>query len=208
MVVAHRGTFFCDEFATRAPACQAKLLRAVEEGSVRRVGGLEARPAAPRWIVACQRYDAARSIAPGVREDLWYRLSTILIRVPPLRQRRGDIPALVAHFLNAHALSAERVERGALELLVDAAWRGNVRELKHVVARLAMRANGSRITPADVRGELHHPGDPDRIRERTELLGVLESHEWNLQHAARTLGIARGTLYRRLRVLGVERPEL
>ncbi len=204
--VAHRGTFFCDEIATLSPASQAKLLRVVEEGVTRRVGGLAARPAAPRWIVTCQAQGAVRHVAKGLREDLWYRLCAVVILVPPLRDRRSDIPALIAHFLAGHEFDPGGLNPSAVELLVAAPWLGNVRELKQVVARLALGANGSRITPDAVRGELHCSSDPSHNRARTELLDVVEAHDWNLQCAARTLGIARGTLYRRMRAVGLERP--
>jgi DNA-binding NtrC family response regulator len=187
-------------------ASQAKLLRVVEEGVVRRVGGLTARPAAPRWIVTCQECNPQSNVGQGLRRDLWYRLSAIVIRIPPLRDRRSDIPALVAHFLRMQHFDPERFERSALDLLAAAPWHGNVRELKQVTVRLALGANGSHVTAVAVRRELQAPGDPSHTSGRSEMLRVLEAHEWNLQRAARALGVARGTLYRRLRAVGLERP--
>jgi transcriptional regulator of acetoin/glycerol metabolism len=99
-----------------------------------------------------------------------------------------------------------RVERSAFELLTAASWPGNVRQLKQVLERLALRLNGSMITCAAVRAELDYPTDSARHRERMELLATLDAHEWNVRAAARTLGIARGTLYRRIREVGLERP--
>jgi DNA-binding NtrC family response regulator len=204
--VAHRGTFFCDEIAMLSPACQAKLLRVVEEGVIRRVGGVEARGAAPRWIMACQEYDAVKPTAKGLRDDLWYRLSAVIVAVPALRERRSDIPALVTHFLAASGFDPGRLERDAVDRLVAGPWPGNVRQLRRVLERLALRANGSRISGAAVRFELERPSDPSWERERAELLETLEAQRWNLRRVARTLGIARGTLYRRMRAAGLERP--
>ena len=203
--IAHRGTFFCDEIATLPPHCQAKLLRVVEEGVSRRVGGIEGHPAAPRWIVTCQEYDHAKSIAKGLREDLWYRLSSVIVHLPPLRDRRSDIPALITLFLTARAFDPARVEPRALAKLIDAAWPGNVREVKQVLGRLALGADGSSITATAVDRALERPEDPSRRHARAALLQVLEAENWNVRRAARSLGIAPGTLYRRLRAAGLQR---
>jgi DNA-binding NtrC family response regulator len=205
--VAHCGTFFCDEIATLSPAVQAKLLRVIEEGVSRRVGGLDVRPAAPRWVASCQHYDVVAGMARGLREDLWYRLSAVVVVIPPLRQRRSDIPALARHFLSTSHVDPDRLDPGALEVLIEAGWRGNVRELKQVVCRMALGLNGCRITATTVRGALHGPGDLGRAAgTEPELLAALQANEWNLQRAARALGVARGTLYRRMRAAGLERP--
>jgi DNA-binding NtrC family response regulator len=204
--LAHRGTFFCDELAALAPAQQAKLLRVVEEGTVRRLGGLAARPAAPRWVVTCQEYDAGHNRAKGVREDLWYRLSGAVVRVPPLRDRPSDVPALVAHVLAAADVDPGRVHPQALEVLMAAPWPGNVRELKQVLGRLVLSVDGAAITTAAVQGELQHPADPAWSRERADLVVVLEASGWDMRRAARALGVSRSTLYRRLRTAGVRRP--
>jgi two-component system, NtrC family, response regulator AtoC len=203
--LAHRGTFFCDEIATLSPICQAKLLRVVEDGVTRRVGGIELRPAAPRWVVSCQGYDPMKKIARGLRDDLWYRLSGVMVVLPALRDRSSDIPALVMHFLAADEFDPEQVEPTALDLLVRAPWPGNVRELKQVVGRLALAANGSGITETAVCAELHRQVDPRHDAARAELVEVLTSCDWDIRRAMDRLGKSRATLYRRLRALGIER---
>lgn len=203
--VAHRGAFFCDEIATLSPQCQAKLLRVVEEGVIRRVGGLEPRPAAPRWIVTCQAYDSAKNVANGLREDLWYRLSGVVVLLPPLRDRRSDIPALVAGFLDRYEFNPECVEPRALDLLVAAPWPGNVRELKQVIGRLALGANGAVITVPAVHSALYRQTDHAWAAARAEFFAVLTACDWDIRRAMVELGVSRATLYRRLRALGIDR---
>jgi DNA-binding NtrC family response regulator len=203
---AHRGTFFCDELPALSAACQAKLLRAVEEGMVRRVGDLTPRPATPRWVISCQSFEAGRRTGHGIREDLWHRVSGVIIVLPPLRHRRDDIPVLVNHFLAEHEFPEARIQQSAVKVLIEDPWPGNVRELRQVVARLVLAADGTDITAAAARAELSTPSDPRDARQRAALQQALLAHEWNVVSAARALGISRGTLYRRLRAFGLERP--
>lgn len=206
--VAQTGTLFLDELTPLADQCQAKLLRVVEEGGVRRVGGVTLRRAAPRWIVSCQGFASGSRTGCGVREDLWHRVSGAIISLPPLRKRVSDIPALVAHFLALVGVDANRLADDVLEVLTSAPWRGNVRELKQAVQRLVLTADGGRITAAMASAEVcgtpisSLPGRPDR----QELLSVLTEHCWNLKHVAAHYHVARGTLYRWIHGAGLERP--
>jgi DNA-binding NtrC family response regulator len=204
--IAHQGTFYCDELPALSLGCQAKVLRVIEDGRVIRVGGVHSRPAAPRWIGSCQAIVPQTGIGRGIRDDLWYRLAGAIILLPPLRERAGDIPLLVAHFLTLRGYPSDWFEDAALEALGAAPWRGNVRELQRVVGRLVLSYDGNRITASAVRWELDGATDATATRQRTELLATLEAHAWNCHRTAQALGIARGTLYRRLRAAGLERP--
>jgi two-component system NtrC family response regulator len=204
--VAHPGTLYFDELGSLSSPSQAKVLRVIEDGRAMRVGGVQNRPAAPRWIASCQAIDPRSQVGRGIREDLWYRLTGAIILLPPLRDRVSDIPLLVAHFLALRGYPTDWFEDAALALLAAARWRGNVRELQRVVGRLLAGHNGNRITAGAVRQELATAADPAAARERFELLVTLETHDWNVSRAARARGIARGTLYRRLQAAGLERP--
>ena len=203
---ADGGSLFLDELAAVPLECQAKLLRTIEEGAVRRVGGLDLRKAAPRWIVSCQAADGAHIVGSAVRADLWYRATGVLIVIPPLRDRASDIVALAAHFLAVHDLTLDILESSALEVLTTAFWPGNVRQLERVLGRVVLKANGSKITAMVVRHELSDGEDGRLSTERTALYEVLVAHTWNLRRAAQAIGISRGTLYRRMEALGLERP--
>ncbi len=201
--LAHGGTLYLDELGALSEPCQAKLLRVVEERRARRVGDLRARPAAPRWVASCQSLDEATGCARGLREDLWYRLSEEVVMLPPLRDRREDIPTLVTHFLDSERRPSPQVEPAALELLVGASWRGNVRELKHMVSRLAANAHDRRITAAHVRHMICRPSDSRRERERAMLLSFCADHGWEARRVARAMGMGLSTLYRRLMEAGI-----
>jgi DNA-binding NtrC family response regulator len=140
---AHEGTLFCDELPSLSSVCQAKLLRAIEDGTVRRVGGLRSRPAAPRWVAACQRWGSGGRWAEGVREDLWQRIAAVVIALPRLRERQTDIATLAASFLAAHDDAGSLITEAALAALSHHDWPGNVRELRQVVTRLSLEALGN-----------------------------------------------------------------
>jgi two-component system NtrC family response regulator/two-component system response regulator AtoC len=203
--VAHQSTFYLDELGSLSHASQAKLLRVVEEGTLRRVGGLTSRPAAPRWLASCQRVEGT-GIGSGVREDLWHRLAVVLIVLPQLRCRVADIPLLVTRFLGERRFPIERLDPSALEAICLAPWPGNVRQLKQLVVRLALRVNGGRLTGDVVQEEFHSLSDPDAGSERACLRATLEAHRWNVRAAASALGLTRASLYRRLQTLGLTRP--
>jgi two-component system response regulator AtoC len=224
------GTVFLDEVGELPPAVQVKLLRVLDSREVLRLGGLTPRTVDVRFVAATHRDLRAEVQAGRFREDLYYRLSAVTVRVAPLRERRHEIPGLAAEFV-AHASRDLGIAKpagftaAALESLTGHAWPGNVRELRNVVTRAVLLSGGDAIDrrhlaiePALVRApssdahEVSRPpatggdaatgGDPERAR----ILEVLERFGGNQSRAARELGISRGTLISRLNAYGVARP--
>jgi DNA-binding NtrC family response regulator len=207
---AHGGTVFLDEIGETSPALQVKLLRVLEEGEIRPVGASRPQRVDVR-IVAATNVDLEKEVAEGrFRQDLYYRLSVIVIQVPPLRDRRADIPLLVADFLqNACGRAGRRVELtpAAVEALTAYAWPGNVRELENTVERLVLFSRGSVIDLPDLPPPFQAalPDIAERLFdglpsleevERRYLLHVLERVGGNRTRAAEVMGIDRRTLYR------------
>jgi len=220
--VADGGTLFLDEIGEMPLGLQAKLLRVLQEGEVRPVGATQVRKVNVRIVAATNRRLEDEVAAGRFRQDLYYRLKVFPIEVPPLRERRDDIAALAGHFLDQHAKEIGKSVAGfAQETLVALAahpWPGNVRELSNEVQRLVIQADpGAFITPdllsASVRGatELAGRGAPasgtlkDRVEqvERIILLEVLREHDNNKTSAAKTLGITREGLHKKLKGLGI-----
>jgi DNA-binding NtrC family response regulator len=205
--LADGGTLFLDEIGNVPAAQQAKLLRVLETGEFERVGSSRTMRADVR-ILSATNADLHAAVAAGrFRQDLLFRLNTIEVRVPPLRQRREDIPLLAAQFLDAHARRyGKRVggfEAAALELLLAHPWPGNVRELDHAVERAVLMAAGDRIRAADL--GLRRGGESPRLEElsleEVENLLVRKAMDrfgGNVSQAARALGLSRSALYRRL----------
>ena len=207
--VAEGGTLFIDEVGEMAPGLQAKLLRVLEDGHYRRVGSTQETHADVRVVAATNR-----SLEEGIkdgrfREDLYYRLNVVTIDLPPLRERREDIPELVEHFLTTRQIGAarHRLQPEALKALVDHDWRGNVRELANVLERAQILAEGHLITTDDLPDNIVDVGvgggaseDPRHLREveRRHVREVLEQAKGNKVQAARALGISRRALYRLL----------
>jgi DNA-binding NtrC family response regulator len=205
---AHHGTLFLDEIGDVGPALQARLLRALQEGEVRPVGSNEPVTVDVR-VVAATNKDLAAAVKEGrFREDLYYRLAVVSIRIPPLRERREDIPLLADHFAAKHG----RAEGGVITpaaraLLVEYPWPGNVRELENVVARaLALNRSGV-VVPEDLPDALRglpaglaSPGTRERPTlaeiQRRYAATVLAEVDGNKTRAAEILGIDRKTLYR------------
>ena len=152
--MAHRGTLFLDEIGTLSAGVQAKILRALEAREIERVGGRRTIPVDFRLVSATNEDLEARVADRSFREDLFYRINTLVIAIPPLRERKGDVPLLAAHFLerfaNKHRRSARRLSAGALERLEAHPWRGNVRELEHVIEMLVLFAEGEEIGEEDL----------------------------------------------------------
>jgi DNA-binding NtrC family response regulator len=207
------GTLFLDEIGDVGPGLQARLLRALQEGTIRRVGTNEAVPVDARVVAATNR-DLELAVKQGkFREDLYYRLNVVTIRIPPLRERREDIPLLAEHFAAKHGRGeGATVSPEARELLTAYDWPGNVRELENVIARaLALNPSGV-VVPADlpdrVRGGEVAPEParalalPAGYRPTLDELGrryaaqVLAECQGNKTRAAEVLGIDRKTLYR------------
>ena len=214
---AHGGTILLDEIGETSPALQVKLLRTIEEGQVRPVGA--ARPLSiDVRVVAATNVELERAVAEGrFRQDLYYRLSVVVIRVPPLRDRRADIPLLVDAFLRRASARAGRervLSRSALDALVNHAWPGNVRELENTIERLVLFSPGTTVDVPDLPTGLGGRGVPIEERlfdglpaldevERRYLLHVLEAVKGNRTRAAEVLGIDRRTLYRMAERFGI-----
>ncbi len=209
---AGQGTLFLDEIGDVGPNLQARLLRALQEGTIRRVGTNEPVAVDVRVVAATNR-DLAQAVREGrFREDLWFRLNVVTIQIPPLRERREDIPLLAEHFARKHGRpeGAAAISEGARELLAAYAWPGNVRELENVVARaLALNPSGVVLPedlPAHLRDAAAAAGAPDGLAlsdrptlvelERRYALLVLREAGGNKTRAAELLGIDRKTLYR------------
>jgi two-component system response regulator HydG len=199
-----------DEVGELSPLLQAKLLRAIQERTVRRVGGNEAIGIDVRFIAATNR-DLRKSVEEGrFREDLYFRLNVVTITVPPLRERRQDIPLLAQHFLHKYAEASGKALRGftheTLAELTRRSWPGNVRELEHAVERAVALSSAEVLLPEDFApGETAGRGrEPELPRPRMTLdevkrwyvLRVLDEAGGNKLRAAEWLGIDRRTLYR------------
>jgi two-component system response regulator AtoC len=220
--LAHRGTLFLDEIATLRVDLQAKILRALQEREVERVGGTR-RIAVDVRVIAATNADLRKGIRGGsFRDDLYYRLNVVQISVPPLRERREDIPLLVDHFIRRsnHFLHKRiiGVSEPALDVLMAYGWPGNVRELQNVVERAVALADGEVIEVKDVPLDLmlpdvrHLADDPTSLplreaRERFDrqvILRVLERVRWNQSEAARLLGLHRNSLKTKLLAWGID----
>jgi DNA-binding NtrC family response regulator len=207
--LADGGTLFLDEIEELSLPLQAKLLRAVQDQEVRPLGGGPPRRVDVR-IVAASNQELAGMVEHGrFRRDLYYRLRVLTIRLPALRERRGDLRALVAHFVadfnRRHQATLPVPTGGALRPLLEHGWPGNVRELENTVESLCILAAARGATPGDLlRRDV---GLPDLwLDERGRILRVLDEHRWNRQRAAAALGISRVTLWRRMERHGIRDP--
>jgi DNA-binding NtrC family response regulator len=203
--LADGGTLFLDEIANMPPGQQARLLRVLQTGEFHPVGSSRPRRVDVR-VLAATNADVARAAAEGrFREDLLYRLNTVELQLPPLRERREDIPDLAAAFL---ARSGKRLSPAAMEALLAHAWPGNVRELEHVIERASLLATTDEITPDDLmlRARAEAARLEDMTLEQAErylIERALAAHDGNVADAARVLGVSRSALYRRLASLGI-----
>jgi two-component system response regulator AtoC len=217
--LAHRGSLFLDEISELYPELQVKLLRVLEERQVMRVGGSELIPVDFRLIAATNR-DLEKEVAEGrFREDLYYRLKVVTLRIPPLRERPGDITQLAEHFLalfcQEHGKAPKRLGSGALELLARYPWPGNVRQLRNVIESAVVFSQGDEITPADLPVEVRESstistsgspvqavaGEPRTMAdiERHAILETLDRTGGHRAKAADILGIGLRTLQRKLK---------
>ncbi|MBW3569888.1 MAG: sigma-54 dependent transcriptional regulator [Gemmatimonadetes bacterium] len=211
--LADGGTLFLDEIGNLPMKLQARLLRVLQTGEFQRVGSSRARTSDAR-ILAATNVDIREEVQAGrFREDLLYRLNTVEIRLPPLRQRREDIPLLAAFFLRRQAERYRKplagFEPGAMQALLQYEWPGNVRELEHAVERAVLLAQGDTVRTADL--NLYRPEEsgPDLEEmeleevERTLIRKALKRHGGNVTQAAHALGLSRSALYRRLQRYGL-----
>jgi DNA-binding NtrC family response regulator len=208
---ASGGTLFLDEVGNLSMLVQGKLLRFLQERRFRRVGGIEERAVDVRVISATNR-DLAGMVERGLfREDLFYRLSVIPMRIPDLKDRREDIPPLVYHFVRTFNLGykVEGVRQDALELMVTYPWPGNVRQLENVIERAVILRKAGLIQPRDLPEDLVSDSGERTLQsledmERDYILRLLVEHGHNQSRVARILGINRRTLYRKLQKIGGE----
>jgi len=226
--LADGGTIFLDEIGDMSLKTQAKVLRILQERTFERVGGTRTIEVDVR-VVAATNKDLSEEIRAGnFREDLFYRLNVVPFTVPPLRERRDDIPLLVEHFLVVFA-QREGQERKkmlpeAVELLKHYNWPGNVRELRNIIERLVIMTPGKVITPDQIPdsiggaaagrdGQAHRPGSTQEINslreareefEREFIVQKLEEHGWNISRTAEAIELERSNLYRKMKSYGID----
>lgn len=223
--VADRGTLFLDEIAELDISMQAKLLRALQEREVRRVGGTKAIKIDVRVVAATNR-DLRAMVADGrFRDDLYYRLNVLSVDVPPLRERKEDIPVLIDFFLKKHTRNTSRLVRGlnpeTNKLMLNYSWPGNVRQLESAIERAILLCEGDLITiedlPLEVRQEARPVSDgafklpPEGISfedvERDLITQAMEQTDYNITKAAKLLGLTFRTLQYRLEKFGIRKDD-
>ena len=217
---AHKGSLLLDEITEMPVDLQAKLLRVLEERVVRRLGGAKSIPVDFRLISSSNRSPEQAVKEGQLRQDLYFRINTVTITVPPLRERREDLPVLVRAFLDRyrakHQRAVDGIEPEAYRRLLAYGWPGNVRELQHALERAVLVARGRELTLGDLPESLQHGagGDggmagsiaPSEVPagsleeiERASILKALDATRWNKQAAAALLGLRRPTLYSKMR---------
>jgi len=213
--LAQDGTLFLDEIGDVSLKLQMDLLRVLEQREFRRVGGHDLIPINSRIIAATNR-DLKKAIAEGhFREDLYYRLNVISIHIPPLRERKEDIPLLVDHFVDKFNMemgkTIEGVNEGAMRLLLDFAWPGNARELRNVIERAMVVTKGKTILESDLSlpAAAGRPGNHGKSLddiEKEHIRLILGENRWNIIRSAQMLGIDRVTLYNKIKKYELKKP--
>ncbi len=216
--LADGGTIFLDEVGDLHEASQAKLLRILQDGELQRVGGEQPIRVTVRVIAATNRRLDELVAAGTFREDLYYRLSVVPIRVPALRERRQDIGELAAYFLTEfcarNAMRPREIDPDVVTVLERYHWPGNVRELRNIIERMAILTRGDRLTVESIPLEVRLPQSTrpttglQEVRdsaERERIRQALDQTDWNVSGAARLLGTERTSLHKRLRALGLKR---
>ncbi|HUQ32804.1 MAG TPA: sigma-54 dependent transcriptional regulator [Pyrinomonadaceae bacterium] len=223
--VADRGTLFLDEIGELDIGMQAKLLRALQEREIRRVGGNRTIKVDVRVVAATNR-DLRAMVGDGrFRDDLYYRINVLSVDVPPLRERRDDIPVLIDYFLKKHTRNTSRLVRGLTpetrRLMMDYSWPGNVRQLESAIERAILLCEGDLITvedlPLEVRQEarpitegafkLPAEGISFEDVERSLIIQAMEQTDYNITKSAKLLGLTFRTLQYRLEKFGIKKPE-
>ncbi len=224
---ANRGTLFLDEIGDMSLAAQAKVLRVLQDGVVTRIGGAKPILVDVRVLAATNKHLETEIAEGRFREDLFYRLNVVPLHVPALRERREDIPLLVAHFVSVlterEGMPPRRIDDDAVALLGAREWLGNVRELRNTIERLLILAAGLRVTAGDVERLVgtgagtpaeHAMGAVMESRtfeefksaaERVFLLAKLRAHDWNVSETARVLEMPRSNLYKKIERYGLTR---
>jgi DNA-binding NtrC family response regulator len=211
--LADGGTIFLDEIGNVPMRQQAKLLRVIESGEIERVGSSRSKHVDVRLLSATNTDLQAACQGGQFREDLLFRLNTVEIHLPPLRERTEDLPALAVHFLSSYALRYRRPVQGidpaALQALMQYQWPGNVRELEHTLERAVLMCRTTQIQPSDLGLGVSRP--PSQNLEELSLESVetilirkaLLRFQGNISQAAEALGLSRGALYRRMEKYGL-----
>jgi DNA-binding NtrC family response regulator len=211
--LADGGTLFLDEIANVGSAQQVKLLRVLETGEFERVGSSKTRKVNVR-VISATNADLFEEVAAGrFRQDLLFRLNTVEIRLPPLRDRREDIPLLAMYFLRQHARHYRKrltgFDSAALQVLAEHPWPGNVRELDHAVERGVLMSQGDLLRAGDLSLKPSREG-ASRLEEMSLedveaflIKKAMARYDGNVSHAARALGLSRSALYRRLQRYGL-----
>lgn len=226
--VAHRGTLLLDEIDTLPLAMQVKLLRALDEREIRRVGAVRNLPIDLR-IISASNQDLEQLVEEkAFRRDLYYRLAVATIELPPLRARPGDVPLLINHFLTKFNQVKNKnvsIEPKAISLLEACPWPGNVRELEHLIEVLVVTASSDTITEvslpekfrrqiSDVKAQTSENALPDDLKaatksmtmkfEREFILRQLEKHRWNITQTAQAIGLSRAALHTKMKEYGLQ----
>ncbi|MDO8738868.1 sigma-54 dependent transcriptional regulator [Candidatus Deferrimicrobium sp.] len=218
--VADGGTLFLDEITEMPPEAQVKLLRVIEEQEFTPLGSVKTRPLNAR-IIAASNQDMGQELGKGkFRSDLYYRLNVVHIEVPPLRERKEDIPALVRHLVSRYnrelGKKIQGVDNATMRLLLSHAWKGNVRELKNAVERAMIFCDRETIGVDDLPAELHGAKRISGLMSRGDLkqsvkefekisiLSALEETGYDKRHAAALLGLSKSSLYRKIEELEIE----
>ncbi len=213
--VADRGTLFLDEIGEMSLPMQTKLLRVLEDGILRPVGSERTRKVDVRVIAATHRDLEAMVRARTFREDLFYRLNIITIRIPALRERAADVPLIVHHFLRKHGTAQVRVTRAAMDRLTAHPWPGNVRQLENEIRRAIVLSDGT-IDVEHLSPDIARPGAPEprdlglNVRGRIDALEIdlvreaLERTRGNQTQAAKLLGLSRFGLQKMMKRLAIE----
>ena len=220
------GTIFLDEIADMSLRAQSKVLRALQDGEIEPVGAAKSFVVDVRVIAATNKHLEDEIAGGRFREDLFFRLNVVPIRLPPLRERRDDVPALVSWFTQSfcaeHGLKPKSVAADAVETLTRLPWRGNVRELRNAIERLVIMTPGPTIRAEDIPPGLGLPRATDDAEdpagsgtgtlqdfkdsaERTFILAKLEEHGWNIAATAKAIGTPRSNLYKKLETYGIRR---
>src|SRR5580658_3763020 len=216
--LADGGTIFLDEVGDLLAGSQAKLLRVLQEGEFHRVGGEQTIRVAVRVVSATNRNLTDLVTQQKFREDLYYRLCVVPIRVPSLRERPQDIAPLAEYFLDDFCVRnnfhSKKISDEAYEILESYSWPGNARELRNIVERMAILTKGDHLTAESAPVEIRLPQDfaprsnlkeARESAEREHILRALEESSWNVSGAARSLGMERTNLHKRIRALGLNR---
>ncbi len=219
--LAHGGTIFLDEVCDMSPSAQAKVLRVLQEQQFERVGGAETIHVDVR-VISATNIDVKAAIDEGkFREDLFYRLNVIPIHVPPLAERRGDIPIITAYFLEKflkeHGLATKEISDGGMEYLVNQPWPGNIRQLKNIVERLCVMVQKEVIDTPDIKKHLEsyevkapYGGDVSSLKKAREdfekeyIVRALVANDKNISLTAKDLGIERTNLHRKIKQYDID----